>query len=81
MYLAIFVRPPTKLLMERLEALDCQVWKRDPYDATNRHVLDRRYVLCEDEAALEWLCKRHKGVMMGERSGVPSHFHEMIKIK
>lgn len=81
MYLAIFVRPPTKLLMERLDALDCQVWKRNPYDAINRHVLDRRYVLCEDKAALEWLCKRHKGVMMGERSVVPSHFDEMIKIK
>lgn len=81
MYLAIFVRPPTKLLMKRLAELDCQVWKRNPYDASNRHVLDRRYVLCEDKDALEWLCKRHRGVVMGSYDSVPSHFKEMIQLQ
>lgn len=81
MYLAIFVRRPSKLLMERLAELDCQVWKRNPSDPNNRDVLDRHYVLCEDEDALEFLCKRHKGVLMGEYDRIPSHFHAMIKIK
>lgn len=81
MYLAIFVRRPSKLLMERLHELDCSIWKRDPNNARNKDVVDRCYVLCEDEGALEFLCKRHKGVMMGEYDHIPSHFHAMIKIK
>lgn len=81
MYLAIFVRPPTKLLMERLDALDCQVWKRDASDPNNRDVLDRRYVMCEDKDALDFLCKRHKGVLMGQYSKLPRHFKELIQLK
>lgn len=81
MYLAIFVRRPSKLLMERLHELDCNIWKRDPKDASNKDVVDRCYVLCENEDALKFLCKRHRGVLMGEYDRIPSHFHVMIKIK